>query len=229
MLDDAPLVTVRRNTPRPTPEQVAAIAGAPTGFVVDALGGRGALGPAVKPVIPEQADFCGVAVTCHCGPADNLALLAALPLLQAGDVVVAASDGYVGTAVVGDLLLQMMKNRGAAAMVTDGAVRDTPGIRGVGLPCFATAVTPDSPAKNGPGTINERIVLAGGTVAPGDIVVGDVDGVVIVPFERIDAVIARLDDVRAAEAEMLAKVEGGLGVPGYIEEMYAAGRVKEIG
>ncbi|ANK80737.1 MAG: hypothetical protein TEF_07950 [Rhizobiales bacterium NRL2] len=229
MLEDAPLVTVRRNTPRPSAEQVAAIAGAPTGFVVDALGGRGAMGPAVKPVIAGQSDFCGVAVTCHTGPADNLALLAALPLLQPGDVAVVATDGYVQTAVVGDLVLQMAKNRGAAALVTDGAVRDTPGIRHVGLPCFATAVTPNSPAKNGPGVVNEPVVLAGLTVAAGDIVVGDVDGVVVVPHARIDAVIAKLHDVRRAEAEMLAKVEGGLGVPAYIEDMYASGKVREIG
>lgn len=229
MLEDAPLVTVRRNTPRPSAEQVAAIAGAPTGFVVDALGGRGAMGPAVKPVVAEQSVFCGVAVTCHAGPADNLALLAALPLLQPGDVAVVATDGYVETAVVGDLLLQMAMNRGAAALVTDGAVRDTPGIRHVGLPCFATAVTPNSPAKNGPGVVNEPIVLAGLAVAAGDIVVGDVDGVVVVPHARIDEVIAKLAEVRRAEAEMLAKVEGGLGAPAYIEDMYASGKVREIG
>ena len=85
--------------------------------------GRGAVAPDIKPVITEQARFCGVAVTCHVGPADNLAVFAALPLLQAGDVIVAAADGYRETAVVGDLVLGMARNFGAVAFVTDGCVR----------------------------------------------------------------------------------------------------------
>ena len=84
--------------------------------------GRGAVAPDIKPVITEQARFCGVAVTCHVGPADNLAVFAALPLLQAGDVIVAAADGYRETAVVGDLVLGMARNLGAVAFVTDGCV-----------------------------------------------------------------------------------------------------------
>ena len=68
--------------------QLAELNGTATGFDIDALGGRGAVAPDIKPVITEQASFCGVAVTCHVGPADNLAVFAALPLLQAGDVIV---------------------------------------------------------------------------------------------------------------------------------------------
>src|SRR4051812_44740623 len=141
--------------------------GTPTGFIIDALGGRGAVAPDIKPVITEQASFCGVAVTCHVGPADNLAVFAALPLLQAGDVIVAAADGYRETAVVGDLVLGMARNLGAVAFVTDGCVRDIPGIRDVGLPCFAAGVVPNSPVRNGPGTVNLPIVLSGQTVQAG--------------------------------------------------------------
>lgn len=88
----------------------------------------------------------------------------------------AAADGYRTTAVVGDLVLGMARNSGAIAFVTDGCVRDVPGIREVGLPCFASGVVPDSPVKNGPGTVNLPITLAGRAVEAGDVGIGDGDG-----------------------------------------------------
>ena len=145
MIDDPPLIRLRRTVPRPTPEQLAALWGTPTGYVCDALHGRASLGVAAKPVVPEQAAFCGVALTIHTGPDDNLAVLAALPLIQPSDVLVVAADGYRTTAVVGDLVLGMARNRGVAAFVTDGCVRDVPGIRDVGLRCDAAGLVSDSP------------------------------------------------------------------------------------
>jgi 4-hydroxy-4-methyl-2-oxoglutarate aldolase len=214
--------------PRPTGAQLAELNGTPTGFIIDALGGRGAVAPDIKPVITEQASFCGVAVTCHVGPADNLAVFAALPLLQAGDVIVAAADGYRETAVVGDLVLGMARNLGAVAFVTDGCVRDIPGIREVGLPCFSAGVTPASPVKNGPGTVNLPVVVGGLRVEAGDVVIGDSDGVVVVPFVRIDAVIKRLSTIRAAEAALVARVKGGLGIPNWVDELFSSGKVEEV-
>jgi 4-hydroxy-4-methyl-2-oxoglutarate aldolase len=228
MIDDPPLIKLKRNNPRPTNEQIEALRGVPTGFVVDAMDGRGAVSFTIKPVDPETSSFCGAAVTCHAGPADNLAVLAALPQAGPDDVIVAATDAFLETAVVGDLVLHMAKNRGAVALITDGAVRDTPGIIDVGLPCFCAAVTPNSPAKNGPGTVNLPVIVGGVNIEAGDLVVGDVDGVVVVPHARIDAVIARLEDIQAKEDATMAAVEGGLGVPGHIEELYASGRVEEI-
>jgi 4-hydroxy-4-methyl-2-oxoglutarate aldolase len=228
MIEDPPLITLRRKVPRPSKAQLAALAGTPTGFIVDALDGRGALPPEVKPVVPEFASFCGVALPCGVGPSDNLAVLAALPLVQAGDVVIASVEGFRDAAVVGDLLLGMLRNRGAVAFVTDGTVRDLPGLRDARLPCFATGTTPNSPVRNGPGTVNLPIAIGGVVIGPGDILIGDQDGVVVLPFDRIDAVIARLVDIRAAEKELLAKVEGGLGVPPWIEELYRSGKVREL-
>lgn len=215
MIDDAPKVVLNAVGPRPAAAQVAALTQVPTGFLVDALGGSGAMDYRIKPVVPEQSVFCGVALTCHAGPADNLAVFAALPRIQPGDILVVACNGYTGCAVTGDLLLGMARNCGAAGFVTDGCVRDIPGIRGVGLPCFAVGVTPNSPAREGPGTVGYAVTLAGVAVASGDIVAGDQDGVVVVPYARIDAVIARLATVREAEARLDAQVRGGLrGLPG---------------
>lgn len=217
MIDDAPKVSALSPARRPRADQLRALHDVPTGFVVDALGGSGALDYRIKPVVPEQASFCGPALTCDAGPADNLAVFAALEHLQPGDVIVASARGHTGCAITGDLLLGMARNGGAIGFVTDGCVRDIPGIRAVGLPCFAVGVTPNSPAREGPGTVGYPIVLGGMAVASGDVLVGDQDGVVVVPFETIDAVIARLDAVRAAEADLDAKVKAGLKLPPFLK------------
>lgn len=210
MIDNAPKIRLDAVARRPRAEQVTALTGVPTGFLVDALGGSGGLDYRVKPVVPEQATFCGSALTCDAGPADNLAVFAALEQLRPGDVIVAACAGHTGCAVTGDLLLGMARNGGASGFVTDGCVRDVPGIRQVGLPCFAVGVTPNSPAREGPGTVGFPIVVGGVAIATGDIVAGDQDGIVVVPFDRIDACIERLVRVRSAEADLDAKVRGGL-------------------
>jgi 4-hydroxy-4-methyl-2-oxoglutarate aldolase len=201
----------------------------PTGFVADAMNGRGALDARIKPIGRTPASFHGVAITCHAGPADNLALFGALAYGEPGDVMVCATDGFAETAVTGDLLLGMARNRGLAGFVTDGMVRDVPGIEAVGLPCFAAGVTPNSPARNGPGTVGMPVVVGGVAVGPGDVVVGDGDGIVVVPFASIDAVVERLVAVKAAEAALDAKVRGGLQLPDFIRSMIDAGRFREVG
>jgi 4-hydroxy-4-methyl-2-oxoglutarate aldolase len=121
-----------------------------------------------------------------------------------------------------------MKNRGIAGFVTDGAVRDVAGIRAVGLPCFAAAISPNSPSRVGPGSVGLPIVVGGVAFASGDIVVGDADGVVVVPQARIAATIARIATVRAAEAALDRKVRDGLAIPDFIQGLIDAGRFHEI-
>ena len=228
MIEDPPLLTVRRRFARPTRAQLDAFAGVPTGFVADAMNGRGALDARIKPIGRTPASFHGVAITCHAGPADNLALFGALAYGEPGDVMVCATDGFAETAVTGDLLLGMARNRGLAGFVTDGMVRDVPGIEAVGLPCFAAGVTPNSPVRNGPGTVGMPVVVGGVAVGPGDVVVGDGDGIVVVPLAAIDAVVERLVAVKAAEAALDAKVRGGLQLPDFIRSMIDAGRFREV-
>lgn len=212
MIEEAPSIQ-RRDVLRPAAALVDALRGTPTGFLVDAMGGSGALDYRIKPAIPDQAGFCGVALTCDAGPADNLALVAALESLQPGDVIVCSTGNYAGCAVTGDLVLGMARNGGAVGFVTDGCVRDLPGIRAVGLPCYCIGVTPNSPARSGPGTVGFPVTLAGHPVASGDVIVADLDGVVVVPLARLDEVIARLPAIREAEAAMDQAVRDGLRLP----------------
>jgi len=229
MIKDPPVLTIRRNFPRPTAAEIAAFADVPTGYVVDALGGRGALDYRIKPLAPVQSVLVGMAITCHCGPADNLALFAALAAAKAGDVLVAATDAFTATAVTGDLLPGMARNRGVRGLVTDGLVRDLPGILGVGLPVYCAGVTANSPARNGPGTVGLPVVLGGMTIESGDLIVGDSDGIVVVRRTEVAAVIEKLAAVRAAEADLEAKVKAGLEVPEFIKAVLASDRVVDVG
>ncbi len=209
MLDDPPLLTIKAGFQRPDPAKVAALKGAQTSHLVDAMDGRGALDWSIKPCDPENAPFVGVAVTCHAYPADNLALFGAMEIAQPGDVIMCANDSYRLTALVGDLVAGMMKNAGLAALVTDGLARDRVGIVAAGLPLFCAGIVPNSPAKNGPGSVGLPVTIGGVPVSSGDVIVGDADGVVVVPQAILDATIKRLGEVRAAEAKAEAMVKGG--------------------
>jgi len=134
MIVDAPALTIRAEFERPDQTLVGKFAGVATGFVVDAMGGGGALDHRIKPLTPSAQVMVGVALTCNAGPADNLAVFGALSIAKPGDILVAATGNYAGTAVTGDLLLGMARNRGVAGFVTDGMVRDIVGILEVGLP-----------------------------------------------------------------------------------------------
>src|SRR5262245_37956927 len=210
MLEDPPLLTIRRNFKRPSGELVARLKGAQTGHIVDALLGRGALDHHIKPVDPQNSHFVGPALTCETGPSDNLAILAALVVAEPGDVIIAASDGFSATAVVGDNVAAMAKNKGVAAIVTDGMARDRDGIVPVGLPVFARGITPNSCVRSGPGKVGLAIVCGGVAVQAGDIVLGDRDGAVIIPHAELETVVARLAEIRRMEQETQAKIRAGM-------------------
>jgi 4-hydroxy-4-methyl-2-oxoglutarate aldolase len=207
MIEEPPPIVFAPSIERPSVDIVERFR-TPTAFIVDAMNGTGALDWRIKRLVGKS--FVGVALTCDCGPLDNLAFMAALAESKPGDVFMVATNGYVAAAVTGDLLMYVARNRGAAAFVTDGLVRDLDDLEKVGLPTFAMGVTPNSPQRRGPGSVGVPIVCGGVAVASGDIVVGDRDGVVVVPRARIEETLKNLDRVKAAEAATLERVRGGL-------------------
>jgi 4-hydroxy-4-methyl-2-oxoglutarate aldolase len=211
---------IRRDFARPPSAALAAFDGCMSGFLADAQGRLGALHHSIRP-LTTATRFVGPALTVYAGPRDNLAPYAALRFAKPGDVLVIATEAYEGAAVVGDNYIGMARNLGIVACVTDGLGRDVPGLDEVGIPVFARGVTPNSPWKNGPGTVGLRVSIGGVSVDPGDIVFGDGDGVIAVPLASLDAFLPALETVKAREKEMEAKVKGGLGAPGWIEETFA--------
>jgi 4-hydroxy-4-methyl-2-oxoglutarate aldolase len=228
MIDEPPLLTILRDWSRPDPALVTRLAGAMTGHLVDAMEGGGAMDAAIKPVDPARAAFVGTALPCQTGPGDNLAIAAALARARPGDVIVAAADGFAGSAIIGDNLAWMARNAGVVALVTDGVARDAAGIRQVGLPVFARGITPNSCARSGPGRVGLPVVCGGLSVAAGDVVVGDADGVVVVPQALLPEVLARLERVVAAEQALQARIADGLTSLDGIAALLAGDRVRWI-
>jgi 4-hydroxy-4-methyl-2-oxoglutarate aldolase len=220
MIEAPPSLTIKRNLRRPTQAQVAAFQGVPTGFVVDALLGGGALSSRIQPLGAGRDLRCvaaGPALTVDCGAADVLATFAALKFIAPGDVVVSAFAEHTGCAAAGDRLVGMMKNNGAAGFVTDGPVRDYDGIVPVGLPVWCVGLTPASPHMSGPGSVGFPVQIGGQEVETGDMIVADRDGVVVVPFERLDEVIQKLVIIAELEKALDAKVADGMKVPDWVE------------
>jgi 4-hydroxy-4-methyl-2-oxoglutarate aldolase len=228
MLKDPPLLTIRRTFKRALHEHLAKLEGAQTGHIVDAMQGRAALDHRIKPVDPETAQFVGSALTCQTGADDNLAILAALVIAEPGDVIVAAADGFSATAVIGDNVTMMAKNKGVAAIVIDGMARDSYGIVPVGLPVFARGITPNSCVRSGPGRVGLPIVCGGATVEAGDVVLGDRDGVVVIPQGRVGEIVGTLDEIRRMEEETQAKIRAGMGHLPAIEALLQSDRVAYV-
>jgi 4-hydroxy-4-methyl-2-oxoglutarate aldolase len=230
VLEQPPLLTVRRGFERPAAELLLAFARAESAQVADAQGGGGALDARIQalPEIPFDRTISGPALTCETGPADVLAALAALDVARPGDVLLIATGGWTGTASIGDQFAGAARNAGIAAIVTDGAVRDVDGLARAGVPVFSAGLTPASPAANGPGTVGLPIVIGGRPVDAGDVVVCDRTGVVTVPRARAAEVAASLDRVLQLEAEEAERVAAGQVLPGAIRELLASDRVREI-
>lgn len=225
MIEPLPALTIKSSLRRPTDMQIAAFQGVPTGFVVDALNGGGALSSTIQSVGGGRDIHCvaaGPALTADCGAADVLATFAALKFIKSGDIVVSAFAAHTGCAAAGDRLVGMMKNNGAVGFVTDGPVRDYQGIVPVGLPVWCAGLTPASPHMSGPGSVGFPVQIGGQEVETGDMIVADQDGVVVVPFERLDEVIKSLERIGEVEASLDAEVAAGLKVPEWVEDYLAS-------
>lgn len=220
-------LTIRKSFPRPEPRQVDALRGIPTGYVVDARGRKGALDHRIAP-LTNHASFCGVALTVQTRPRDNLACWAALQASKPGDVLVVACNAYEEASVIGDVFVAMAKNNGIVACITDGMVRDIAGINESGIPVFARGLTPNSPFKDGPGEIGLAVAIGGVIVASGDVLVGDRDGIVVVPRAELDAVTKELEAIRAKEAAMEAGVRAGDKSPPWLADALHAKGVRYL-
>lgn len=212
---------IYQNTPRPPPHQVAAFQGASTGHVCDAMDRLSAMDHRIKPLVPTSR-LCGPALTVRTRPGDNLMVWKALDVARPGDVLVIATYGFETTSTFGEFVVMTARARGLAGIVCDGMCRDLAGIRATGLPTFAVGSVPSSPGKDGPGEIGGPVVCGGLPVHAGDLIVGDEDGVVVVPLADAPAVLERLAAVRVKEAKMLASIEAGQLKPAWVDEALAA-------
>lgn len=230
MLDESPVLTIRRRFERAPVDAIEEFARAESAQVADAQGGSGALDYRIQPLpaIPFSGAIAGPALTCETGPADVLAALAALDVAEPGDVLMIATGGWTGTASIGDLFAGAARNAGIAAIVTDGLVRDVEGLARAGVPVFSAGLTPASPAAKGPGTVGLPVVIGGRPVSAGDIVVCDHTGVVVVPHAAIEATLVALERVLRLEAGEAERVAEGQVVPASVRTLLESDRVRAL-
>lgn len=216
-MSTADVLKAAKTINRATTEDCQRFEGAMVGNIVDALGRVGALEPTINAITTANS-FVGSALTVDAGPRDNLAPWAALRLAHPGDILMISTGGHMEASVAGDLLMGMAKNAGVRAIVTDGVVRDLSGADAVGIPVFAAGINPNSPQKNGPGSVGLPIVIGGVAVKSGDIVCGDEDGVVVIPAARIVEAASALEAIRAKESTMEKAVHAGATAPAWLAD-----------
>lgn len=191
-----------QDVPRPSPGLVEAFRGRAAPNVADAMGRFRFMDPGI--VSRTGLPLCGVAVTVNARPGDNLMVHKALEVAGPGDVVVVSTNGNTTSAVFGELMGHTAVGARLGGIIVDGAIRDVEGLRVLGFPAFSRTVTPGACDKDGPGEINVPIACGNTVVMPGDIVVGDEDGVAVV---RLADAAEVLDGVRALERRERERID----------------------
>lgn len=162
----------------------------------------------MAPVRPGMT-LCAQARTVKTMVADNGPIHAAMDVLEVGDALAIDAGGYDDQAVFGGLLAQRAIHVGCAGVVVDGAVRDAAELREFGLPVFSHAIVPSGPHKGFGGEIDGEIACSGCVIRPGDLLLGDDDGVVVVPLARADALLAKAEAKLASEADIVKRMKAG--------------------
>lgn len=201
-------ITIAANSvPKPLADIIEGFRNAPTSIISDNLARLpGAVG--LKPY-HRSGRLIGAAFTVRTRPGDNLAIHRALELVGPGDVIVVDGGGDETRALVGEIMKNIAQWRKAEGYVIDGAIRDVAAFAGDDFPCFARAVIHRGPYKNGPGEINVPVTIGGSVISPGDIVVGDEDGVVSFPAGGAPALLEAVRVQIKREEETLKAIREG--------------------
>jgi 4-hydroxy-4-methyl-2-oxoglutarate aldolase len=181
--------------------------GVPT--VHEAIGRTGYLGPAIRP-IQDGTAIGGTAVTALCWPGDNLMVHAAVEHCGDGDILVVTTTSPCTDGLFGELLATSLKARGVRGLVTTAGVRDVAALRAMPFPVWSAAISAQGTVKQTPGAVNIPVSIAGQLISPGDAIIADDDGVVVVPHDGIAAALAAARDRAAREEQAREALAGGV-------------------
>jgi regulator of RNase E activity RraA len=193
--------------PRIGDEILARFRGLASSNLADAMGRFNFMDPGIRQ--RSGLALCGVAVTVNTRPADNLMVHKALQVAQPGDVVVVATSGSTGSSVFGELMCHTAVAARLGGIVVDGAIRDVDGITRLRFPAYSRTVSPGGCDKDGPGEVNVPISCGGTVVAPGDIIVGDEDGVAVIPRADAEEVLGLVAELMDREEKRIAEINAG--------------------
>jgi len=198
---------VRTDVPRADAELVAQFRTHATSNLADAMGRFHFMDFGIRP--RSGLSLCGVAVTVDARPADNLMVHKALEVAEPGDIIVVNTNGNTTSAVFGELMCRTAVGAKLGGIVVDGAIRDVEGITHLGFPAFSRTISPGSCDKDGPGEVNVTISCGGTVVAAGDIIVGDDDGVTVVPRAHAEEVLMLATQVVEKERARIREIAQG--------------------
>ena len=228
MSQAAALPDVIRDFERVDAATVAQAAPYASSILADVAGRRGALHGRIQPLSPSMR-FAGPALTVELRPGDNLMIHAALAVAKPGDVIVVDGKGDLSSALMGEIMSQQCVALGIVAVVIDGAVRDSEAIRELGFPMFAAGLNPNGPTKSVSGRLNHPISIGGVSVSPGDLVVGDADGVTVIERAKAAAMLPLAAEKVAAETKRIAQIKSREALaPAWLNgALRAAGVIRE--
>ena len=195
----------------------------PVANISDCMSRMTAGGPRLRPM-HGGAVMAGPALTVRTRPGDNLLVHKALDLAQPGDVIVVDAGGDLTNAIIGEIMTSYARSRGVAGIVINGAIRDCGAIRQGDFPVYAAGVTHRGPYKDGPGEINGTIALDGMTIAPGDLILGDDDGVLAIPFDQVETLYQAAQAKHEIEERMLADIAAGT-----LDTSWIDARLRQLG
>jgi RraA family protein len=199
---------ILKRTRQVSAQQVQAYVGLPVANISDCMARMTASGPRLRPM-HKSGYLAGPALTVKCRPGDNLMIHKALSMAQPGDVIVVDAGGDLSNSLFGEIMVATSVKRGIAGVVLNGAVRDSEEIGRGTFALYAAGVTHRGPYKDGPGEINVPIAIDGMVIHPGDLVVGDADGLLCVPYDSVDEVLAATHRKMEAEKKTLQEIAAG--------------------
>ena len=202
------LPEVIRTIERVSPDVVHQAATFQAAILADVAGRRGTMHARVAPV-HERMQLAGPAFTVEVRPGDNLMIHKALEIAQPGDVIVVDAQGDVTNSITGEIMMTEACKKGIAGVVVDGAVRDSEALSELAMPVYAAGVNPKGPYKDGPGEINVPVSLGGVVVNPGDIIVGDADGIVVIAPADAPELLGKAQAKFQKEQEIFRAIEAG--------------------
>jgi len=219
-MNSGPGFRIRKSFTRPSAEFIEQFRSFQTPDISDMLNRLYAMSSGIRNLTNDDV-ICGPACTVKAFPGDNLMVHKVLDVAQPGDIVVIDAGGSSQNAIVGDLISQKAKHRGISAFVIDGLIRDIDDVKEVGLPVFARGLTPIGPLHRGPGEINYPISCGGIVVNPGDIIVGDSTGVVVVRKDFAEELLVRLHKQRDSLEAYVENVKKGIFSNQWVDDYLA--------
>ena len=221
-----PTMKIRQPARRVSQDSVQKFRDIPCAAVSDCMGRLYSGGASLRPMHKGGTVLAGPAFTVKTRPGDNLAVHKAIDLAAPGDIIVVDAGGALNNALVGEMMLTHAETRGIAGVVIYGAIRDYGHVSNHTFPVFAAGITHIGPYQSGPGEVNRAVAINGMVIEPGDLVLGDDDGLLCVPFDAVDDIYAEAYKRLQGENAQRERVRNGTVDRAWIDDRIAASNFK---